>query len=76
MGGVSKIPIENTPSVLGEVDFADFGGYAAFFTPPRYLFSFSVAFFLGAKKRGEQAAEMACGAAISNWLAATGAPGI
>ena len=52
-------------------------GIVQLFYTPGILFSrFSAITFLGGEKRGEQTAEMAREAAISNWLAAFGAPEI
>ena len=56
-GRVAKIPIANTCSELVEMSFADYGDYATFCTY-KILFRVFGYYFLGAKKKEEQTAEM------------------
>ena len=73
-GRVARTPIANTFSELVEMDIVDYGDYAAFLHIRANFSRFRAAIFTGAKKKGEQTAEMARVEAISNCLAASGAP--
>ena len=74
--GISKIPIANTFSELAEMDFVDYGDFAAFLHIQDTFPRSPVIISIGAKKKEEQTDEMVRGDAISNWKAVYGAPGI
>ena len=75
-GRVSQIPTPNTLSLLVEMDFVDYGDYAAFLQIQGNFSRLPVAVFIGTKKKGEQTSEMARETTISHGLAASGAPDI
>ena len=50
-GSYAKIPISYTLSELAEMDFADYGGYAAFLHIRGAFSRFPAAVFIGSKKR-------------------------
>ena len=75
-GRVAKTPIADTVSELVEMDFVDYGDYAAFLHTRDTFSRFPVVVFIAPKKKDGRTAEMARVAAISHWLAAFGAPKI
>ena len=70
MGRVAKIPIANTFSELVEMDFVDYGDYAAFLHIQGTFSRFSVDVFAGERQKDGQTSEMARASAISKWLSA------
>ena len=74
--GVAKILIANTFDELVEMDFVDYGDYATFFAHSIYFCAFLCHYFLGAKKKEEQTAEMAKESAISERISFFATPGI
>ena len=57
-GRVAKIPIADTFSELVEMDFADYGDFAALLRIQGALSRFSVIAFIGAKRQEGQTSEM------------------
>ena len=68
------MPISNTFNGLVEMDFVDYGGYAAFLHIPDTFSRFRAIVYTGAKKRDEQTAEIARVGLIYRCLAVVGAP--
>ena len=66
-GRVAKIPIDNAFSELVEMEFVDYGFYAAFLHIQDAFTRFRVSVFMGSKNKGAQAAEMVSESAISHW---------
>ena len=76
-GRVAKIPIANTSDELAEMDFANYGDFAAFLRiQGDFVSLFSAIISMGAQKKEAHAAEMVRGKVVPNWLAVFGAPGI
>ena len=73
---VAEIPMTNTFSDLVELNFVDYGGYAAFLHIHDTFSRFSVAVFIGAKKDVGHTSEMALDTAIAHGYSAFGAPDI
>ena len=71
-GSVAKIPIAYTFSVLVEMDFVDYGDYAALLHIQDTLSRFSVVVFMGGKTNEVGTSEMPRGEVISHWLAVFG----
>ena len=75
-GRVAKIPISNTFGELAEMDFSDYGDYAAFLHIQDTFSRFSVIILLGANKKEEQTAGMVKQSLISDRVAIFGTPEI
>ena len=75
-GRVAKIPISNTFNEQVGMGFAECGDYATFLHIQDTFSRFAVIIFPGAKKKGEQTAEMVKGSAISYRVAIFGTPEI